>query len=806
MANNNSIMFDIDDPRSAKVAEALSSKTSRKILNLLSEGEMSGSEIATKLGLPLNTVGYNMKKLVSAGLIDKSKRIFWSSKGKRMELYKLSNKKIIISPKKLNRSLIASVLGVFAILVVALILFSQQPLPDASIGGINSDNLKSFSSVNELKSFIEDNSGSYQGFGFAVTDSVGTTSVARATESSAGGVKAESASDFSETNVQVAGVDEPDIVKNDGKYIYTLTQGKVVIVDAFPASSMNILSEIEVDGARNIFVNGDKLIVMSQSFERVVVNAGEVKVSSVSSIVAEPGYGRYSKVRTVVYIYDISDRNDPELKDEFSFDGTYREARMIDDYVYVISQDFVNLRSFALPTYNVNGVEEEVSASEIYYFDSPDSSYNFNLISAINIDDGDVNTEVYLMGAANNVFVSKDNIYISYMKRFDQRVYLEMYVDEVLYEVLPFDEREEVREIMDSDEDRRDPSVILRNYVNSLEPDEVEEFSRRLQEKLEEFNVKVQKETERTLVHRIEIDGNDIDYEAKGEFPGRVLNQFSMDEYGDYLRVASTTGGWRGDTLNHVYVLDMDLEIVGSVEDLAPGERIFSARFLGKRAYMVTFRQVDPLYVIDLSNPRNPEVLGYLKVTGFSNYLHPYDENHIIGVGKEATGEGRALGVKIALFDVSDVHNPKEVSKYEVKEGLWSNSDALYDHKAFLFDKEKELLVIPISYNKKIDVSNLPSDTQGAPLHRYEFWQGAFVFNINLDDGIELRGKIVHEEDSTNNYYYSSGSYVKRSLFMDDVLYTISQAKIKANDLFTLGEISEVDLGFDKRDVPIFAY
>jgi len=278
--------------------------------------------------------------------------------------------------------------------------------------------------------------------------------------------------------------------------------------------------------------------------------------------------------------------------------------------------------------------------------------------------------------------------------------------------------------------------------------------------------------------------------------PGRILNQFSMDEFDGNFRIATTTGGWdRDENENNLYVLDGDLEIIGKLEGLAEGEQIYSARFMGERAYMVTFRQTDPLFAIDLSDSENPKVIGELKVTGYSGYLHPYDENHLLGIGMEATNEGRTEGVKVSLFDVSDMENPREIGKYEVDE-KWSNSEATYEHKAVLFDKERNLLVIPVSYSKEVDVA-------GQSWSRYENWQGAYVFNVDLA-GIELKGKIVHEQDEEGDeYWYGGGDYVRRSLFMDDVLYTISQSKIKANDLDDLDEIKEIALPYENYGGPI---
>jgi len=290
-----------------------------------------------------------------------------------------------------------------------------------------------------------------------------------------------------------------------------------------------------------------------------------------------------------------------------------------------------------------------------------------------------------------------------------------------------------------------------------------------------------------------------MNYVASGEIPGMVLNQFAMDEYDGYFRVATTVHGEKA--LNNVYVLNMALNITGSLTDLALGETIYSARFMGERCYLVTFRNIDPLFVIDLSNPTNPRLLGELKITGYSSYLHPYDENHIIGIGKETVAEQEDFawyqGVKISLFDVSDVSNPREISKYEIGD-RGTDSPVLWDHKAFLFDKERNLLVMPV-LEAKINATQYP---EGVPSWAYgqPVWQGAYVFDISVDNGLQLKGKITHVENITDPeqgyYYYYSPFAVERSLYIDNVLYTISQAKIKMNDLGTLEYINEVELPY----------
>jgi uncharacterized secreted protein with C-terminal beta-propeller domain len=333
---------------------------------------------------------------------------------------------------------------------------------------------------------------------------------------------------------------------------------------------------------------------------------------------------------------------------------------------------------------------------------------------------------------------------------------------------------------------------------------------------MQEFEEYSSKQRDKTVVHKINIHKDEIKYVAEGEVLGSVLNQFSMDEYDGNFRIATTSGDfYSGESMNNLYVLDDNLELIGSVEDLAKGEKIYSVRFMGKRAYMVTFKKVDPLFVIDVANPKAPKVLGYLKITGYSDYLHPYDENHIIGIGKETIAasddaiDSRNLqfawyqGLKVSLFDVSDVENPTEVGKIVIGD-RGTNSDALYDHKAVLFDLEKGILVLPISL-AKMDEDTLRQrygDEIPAWASGETIWQGAYVLNINPEDGINVKGKITHNEEGLKPegeygyQYFPYQNQIKRSLYMDNVLYTLSQAKIKANDLDNLEEVNELALDY----------
>ena len=595
-----------------------------------------------------------------------------------------------------------------AVLLIAVMGFFAVYKP----GPLGENQISRFASYEELQEFVNTNA---QDTPFLWRDGV------FAPASGEGAILAPSAPDYSTTNIQVAGVDEADIVKTDGEYIYLVSGERIIIVKAYPPEQAQVLSEIELEGtATGLFINGDRLVVFEEEMPYYDM-----------PVVREPDIMPYISPKTFIKVYDVSDRENPRLQRELSADGQYVSSRMIGDYAYVVINEpvYEEEGELSLPKIHFGGNETEIPATDIYYCDVYDYFYMYTTIMAINTqnDDQEPTYETILLGASSNLYVSLNNIYLTF----------------------PVWERD------------------MWGF-------------------------------EKSSIHRIHIEGDEIEFVASGEVPGMVLNQFSMDEYGDYFRVATTTYGQTSQ--NHIYVLDMDLNIVGSLEDLAPGEMIYSARFMGGRGYLVTFEMIDPLFVIDLKDPYNPRVLGELKITGYSNYLHPYDENHLIGIGKETTDEGEFAwyqGVKISLFDVSDVNNPREIDK-EIIGHRGTDSPVLWDHKAFLFDKSRNLLVIPVLV-AEVDESKYP---EGVPSNAYgePVWQGAYIFHISPDAGIRLEGRITHIESSADleegYYYYYSPFSVERSLYIGDVLYTISQAKIKMNSLENLDYINEVELPY----------
>lgn len=718
----------------------------------------------------------------------------------------------------MKRDLALGVLVVFSvIMIVGLITISNQKTVPYGDSG-----MKQFASEQEFLDFMKDSQNSVGSFSrtFAggMNDVMTMTAAPQVLESVAkeSDGSESSAGDYSSTNVQVEGVDEADIVKSDGKYIYVVSGNKVVILDAYPAEDMEIVSEINFSNyISDIYINGDKLIVFGN--EQIVSSEDgekeitEIAVNNKMGVAYDMYYPRYN-YQPAVFIYDVSERDEPVLENTIVLDGNYVDSRMIGDYVYVVSNKYANI-DVSPPIYYVNGIEKAVAFEDVYYSGGfYGGGYQFTSVGAIDINSGDFESETYLLGVSDTMYVSENNIYLSQLRGMDYDDYNEMLIKDVYMEILPSSYDDEIEEIMDSEEQwkrERGFEDLVEEYTDSLSGDEMKEFGERAEKLMNDFLEKISK-MEMTSIYKIELDELDVNYVKSGSFPGRLLNQFSMDEYNGYLRVAATTGDtWRETSLNHVYVLDKDLEIVGSIEDLAKGERIYSVRFMGERAYMVTFVQVDPLFVIDLSNPKKPEVLGELKITGYSDYLHPYDENHLIGIGKEADEKGFYQGVKISLFDVTNVSNPVEVSKIEIGD-RGTNSEALYDHKAILFDKEKNLLVLPIElYEDEESNGGVPSSVRS---YGSFAWHGVYVFDINLNR-IAKRGEISHMsesyyDDKGDDYYWNRdyNNMIKRSLYMDDVLYTISMNKVKANDLEDLDEIEEVVISEDDEGMYPLVY
>jgi inhibitor of cysteine peptidase len=439
---------------------------------------------------------------------------------------------------------------------------------------------------------------------------------------------------------------------------------------------------------------------------------------------------------THAYVYAVGNRAEPELVRDLTFTGDYYDARMVGDYVYTLTRESpVWVRDdIVLP--EVRSGSAAPVQPDVYRPKTPMQNYVFYTASAFSVrkDTGTPDAETFLLGYDTTLFASQENLYIGY--RNTGPAYSEGIRDQ-------------------------------------------------------------------TIIHRFAIKRGAIDYQAMGEVPGHLLNQFSLDEHAGNLRVATTVEGWTREgqiQYNNVYVLDPSMKTIGTLEHIAPDERIYAARFVGDRLYLVTFKRIDPLFVIDLSDPKHPGILGKLKIPGYSDYLHPYDADHIIGIGKETNENGwggvSVGGLKIALFDVSDVNNPVQVDAVVIGEA-GTDSEALRDHKAFLFIQEKDLLVIPVSEIKRVE--NPSSRYPGS--YSTTTWQGAYVYQVNPSSGFTLEGTVTHGEKGPS-YAWNAPDAVRRSLFMDDTLYTISQRSIVMTNLADGSRVSEVFLPYREEAYP----
>ena len=599
-------------------------------------------------------------------------------------------------------------------------------------------------------------------------------------------------SEYSTTNVQVQNVDEPDYLKNDSKYVYIVSQNTLSIIDAYPAESaklvLKIALDIESQYIQNMFLNDDRLVIFynGQSDDEIIPQYDFIPRRSYNSV-------------THALIVDVSDKEHPTILKDYSIDGHFMDARMIGNYAYFVTNSNVDYQYPRLPVIMEDSIR--IMTPDAFYFDNMEQFSNFNTLTAIDIFGDKINSESFLMGYTGAFYVSEDNFYLTYQQNAPFGFYENSSRDrffDVIVPLLPNNIQEQIKAIQDDSSISSSVqwikiSELMQKSYNQMDKNDKEKLFEKIREALNEYDVKIQEDTRKTIIHKISIDEDKIEYVAKGSVPGRLLNQFSMDENGDRFRVATTTEYYiqhQGTVrANAVYVLDEQLKIVGELDEIAPDESIFSARFMGDRLYLVTFQQIDPFFVIDLSTD-TPKILGELKIPGFSNYLHPYDEEHVIGIGRDTkevdNGRVQQLGIKIALFNVADVKNPKVADDIIIGDSS-THSEALYEHKSFFFDKKSRVLSIPISGDAK-SLNELSNAKKIAP--DYNRWSGFYVFNVNTLDGFNLKGTVTHSAEDSRYYGMSNA----RSFYIDDVLYTASEGYLKMNSLDNLDAINSIKL------------
>jgi inhibitor of cysteine peptidase len=669
--------------------------------------------------------------------------------------------------------------------------------------------IKKFNNVNELRNFL--NVSRYNingGYGslnlfapLALNSSTETSGLSSSDSFGAEfGTSAKSADSYSQSNVQVAGVDEGDLVKTDGKFIYALSGNNINIIKSTPANEAGVVNTIKLDSSPNgLYIDNEKLVVYGND-------------SNISKLPVYKKFRRHSGY-SYLKVYDIKDRSNPKLLRDLKFEGQYSNSRLINGYLYYVTtmHNYAIMYDFVLPKIIENG---QVISSEkntgrfrfpnIYYFDMPYSVYNFVTVSAINVRDNNkpLSTEVYVMPNNQNMYVSEKNIYLTYTKYVSEFDIILPVLKGLVYDKLDQTDRDYISKIEQVDnsiisesEKQTKTYLVLAGYMESLTDEEQVDLQKKWKAEIKKKYDDLGKELEKTVIQKIAINGEKLSYKGSGQVAGQVLNQFSMDEQGDFFRIATTKNQtWssmmdNSDTssYNNLYILDNDLKVAGALEKMAETERIYAVRFMQNRAYMVTYRNTDPLFVIDLSDNKNPKVLGELKIPGYSAYLHPFDDTTLIGVGKqtEASNSGAVLekGLKISLYDVADVKDPKEIALY-IMGGRGSNSEVLGDHKAFLFSRDKNLLALPVYLTK---------ETTDNSWGEFDF-SGAAIFEIDKTN-IMLKGKISHTDDRLDtelDRYMNNGVPVRRILYINDDLYTLSAEMMKINSMSNLNEIKKI--------------
>lgn len=525
----------------------------------------------------------------------------------------------------------------------------------------------------------------------------------------------------SKTNVQVEGIDEPDVAKTDGEVIAVAAGNKVFIVDAH---GKRLLSRIELDSSvAGMFLKDKKLVVISTG----VVPRNYVPVLAHQR--ALPLIIPAGTPNSTVYVVDIANSASPEIKLKTSVTGSFLAARLVDSFVYVLTT--LPLGAPIVPA--VNG--EPLNPGSIGLVDEDPDSYT--TIVSLDIDKLGYSAYSFLTGPSSWIYMSYTRLYVGVSKHFSITAAYKAFL-EVLVKYLPTDIANKVMNMLEVG-NIAGALEVANEYLYSVSDEEFDKLAGQVNNELNKVVF-----SERTVFYAFRISGLSMSYSGLFSVFGVVLDQFSMEEFRNYFIVATTgrSGYFKlytyramfpghagkpitileyqdskvvsaktytpatkpsmkppryytvtpetvGEPENGVFVINLEnLSEQGSLKGLAKGESIYSARLVKNILFLVTYRQVDPLFAIDLSNPDSPRVLGYLKIPGFSEYLHPLDEDRLLGIGLEDSY------LKFSLFDVSNPAEMREISKVLI---ACSWSPVLRDHRAVTIDPDFRLVYIPMS-------------------------------------------------------------------------------------------------------------
>ncbi len=622
----------------------------------------------------------------------------------------------------------------------------------------------------------------YSGYGIGVPEAVDADDRGNAGNNNSGG--SDSPDDYTTTNNQVEGVDEADFLKTDGDHIYVLSGRDLVILDSWPAEQASEIgrfpfaddtsqSDQEV-APRAMFLHGDKIAVFSSLWQGYRRRDGSDSSQNFQG--------------TRISIIDISDRTAPVLHRQMDIEGNYVNGRMIDGNIYIVSN---------------SGLQLPFDVWDIAYDDSnglPTSDYS----------DSEAKRERLKNRARPQV------------RQMVRSKLTGTNIVDILPEKRVFDSsgNQIQRDALYSCTDIYMPAQIAQTGVLNITHFDLGNKSQLTSTGLlaNGWELYASKQSlyismssnwwwwgwgdrdNSTHLHKFDLaDANGPtrpSYAASGKVDGWLLNQFSMSEHNGFMRVVTTDNDWTWDEQtgesgvsggNHLTILEEkngELVETGSVRDLAAGERVYSARFMGDKGYVVTFRQTDPLFTFDLSDPYNPKLMGELKINGFSSYMHPMDGNHLLTIGQDATSDGRVTGVHLQIFDVTDMTNPVRDHQFKISTGSWSSwSEAMWDHHAFTF--HNGVLAVPMNIHEW-DKANGQN------------FSGLILYDVDAQTGITERGRINHADMVADwwckvypNESWACGpnaeaewwTSIRRSIFIEDYVFSFSDIGFKVNDL-----------------------
>jgi uncharacterized secreted protein with C-terminal beta-propeller domain len=516
--------------------------------------------------------------------------------------------------------------------------------------------------------------------------------------------------DVSETNVQVEGVDEADVIKTDGSYIYTLQNSLLRIFDVRDPKNIQILSIIHVgeEGTyfNDMYLSKDRLILVGSKnvFVPLIDKSEDEKAKE------KEDYNQNVSL-TDILVYDLADKTNPTLIRESQQEGSLNSSRLMGDYLYTITTKSIYKKD----------VDAAAANSVAPYYSDTASTLTSDGLIRLPIDKIIVPieyNETYTILSSVNIYNTEEEMLIKSALGGGGSVYASL----------------------------KNVYVVGSEYL-------------------------YKNNTSTSTIQKFSVSSGEISYSGSGSVNGTTLNQFSFDEYNGYFRVATTSElntTTQNTTQNNLYVLDASMKEVGKLEGLAKGERIYSVRFMNDMAYMVTFKQVDPLFAIDLSNPKEPKVLGELKIPGFSQYLHPISEGILLGFGQSANELGRTDGLKLSLFDVTNPLDPVEIDTRNISDQN-SYSEASYNHKSLIFSESKHIVMFPL-----VRYEN------GKPYQRgfnviYSYEGNKLKFIGSIENGVD------DELDGLN-----------RGVIIGDTVFVINGTRVKAVNYPTLKQVSEL--------------